>query len=207
MPNESPQTIIFIQGGNTYASYDEYIQHLTNVPVDTETLFRKKWRHTLGEVLGDGYAVLSPHMPNKDNARYLEWSIWFEKYLPLIPKDIIVIGHSLGGLFLSKYLSEHTIDKTIRGLFLVCPPFNADSNDSYNLVDFSLSPEKLAHISNQAQSIFHYHSTDDPIVPYAESQKYRAALGGSHFIHRALQGRGHIWGEEFPEIIDDIKSL
>ena len=206
MTDVSTKTIILIHGGNTYISYEEYLTHLHDKKVSIESLFKKDWKHTLGTTLGDSYTVLPLRMPNKDNARYLEWSIWFEKYLPLVPQDIILIGHSLGGLFLAKYLSEHTVNKTITGLFLVCPPFDADSHDNYNLTDFAITQDTLVHIGNQARHIFHYHSDDDPIVPYTESHKYQLALG-IHCIHRALQGRGHIWNTDFPEIVDDIQSL
>jgi len=43
-------------------------------------------------------------MPCIENAKYNEWKIQFEKYLKRTDNDLILIGMSLGGIFLTKYL-------------------------------------------------------------------------------------------------------
>ncbi len=58
-------------------------------------------------------------MPNKTNAQFEEWKIWFEKFIPFLNDGVILVGHSLGGVFLAKYLSENKFPKKIGGVFLV----------------------------------------------------------------------------------------
>ena len=55
----------------------------------------------LQEVLGGEYDVLLPRMPNKNNAKYLEWKIWFERMIPFLNKEIILVGYSLGASFIA----------------------------------------------------------------------------------------------------------
>jgi predicted alpha/beta-fold hydrolase len=47
-------------------------------------------------------------MPNKLNARYHEWKIFFEGILSKLDREdeITLVGGSLGGCFLLKYFSE-----------------------------------------------------------------------------------------------------
>jgi predicted alpha/beta hydrolase family esterase len=65
-----------------------------------------------------------PQMPSPDNAHYNEWLIVFKKLLECIPytEETIFVGHSLGGCFLLKALSDlniscsqfHTIAACVR---------------------------------------------------------------------------------------------
>jgi hypothetical protein len=59
-------------------------------------------------------------MPAKQDADYIAWKIWFEKLFPFLqPENVILIGSSLGTIFLSKYLSENIFPRTIQSLHLV----------------------------------------------------------------------------------------
>ena len=49
------------------------------------------------------------------------------------------------------------------------------------------------------------HSKDDPIVPFKHLELYSEKLSNS--IHRIFNDRQHLNQSEFPEIVDDIKSL
>ena len=45
----------------------------------------------------------------RTNARYEEWKIWFERMIPFLNDNVILVGHSLGGIFFVKYLSENLL--------------------------------------------------------------------------------------------------
>jgi hypothetical protein len=82
---------------------------------------KKRRRMTLQEQLPE-FKVIKPEMPNKDMARYSAWKLWFEKYLPFLDSEkLIVIGHSLGAMFLIKYLGENQFPLSISQLHLVAP--------------------------------------------------------------------------------------
>ena len=63
-------------------------------------------------------------MPLKEDAKYEDWKIYFERYIPFLRNDCILVGSSLGAMFLAKYLSENKFPKKILATFLVCPPFD-----------------------------------------------------------------------------------
>src|SRR5262245_15355781 len=60
----------------------------------------------LQNMLGDGYNVLYPKMTDPENPEYVSWKLSLDKKLASLKGDIILIGHSLGGSVLLKYLSE-----------------------------------------------------------------------------------------------------
>jgi uncharacterized protein len=161
--------IVVLHGGETFDTYQEYLDNLRASKFDFSRLMRKDWKTTLQEKLGDGFEVVLPQMPNKRNAKYLEWKIWFDKIAPLLENGCILVGHSLGGIFLAKYLSEEIVPKKIRALFLVSAPYD-DKDLEDSLADFIL-PTNLNKLSEQIQNICIYHSPDDPVVPVSDFYK------------------------------------
>ncbi len=197
------QQIIVIHGGDTFETYEEYLSFLTTFEVDLESLRKIGWKKTLGTELGDDYEVFLLQMPNKLNAQYQEWTIWFEKYLPLFNEQIVLVGHSLGGIFLAKHLSENKVAKKILATFLVSAPFD-DQDSDFSLASFSL-PEDLGLFATQGGAMTLYYSTDDPVVPFADAEKYRTALPEAEL--KEFTDRGHFTDELFPEIVTDIKAV
>ena len=161
----------------------------------------KGWKEVLGGELGAEYQVIVPQMPNKQNAKYREWEIWFEKHTPFINDDVVFVGHSLGGSFLAKYLAVNRFPKRIAGTILIAAPYE---RGRHMLGDFT-PPESLALFSKQGGTILLYHSSDDPVVPFSELAKYQAAL--PHARVRIFSNRQHFNQESFPELVADIRSL
>ena len=128
--------------------------------------------------------------------------IWFERIIPLLSNNLILIGHSLGGIFLAKYLSENKFPKKLRGAFLVSAPYDDETQDS--LGDFRLE-RSLEQLKNQVTDIYLYHSKDDDVVRFADFESYKKELPNAHA--EAFEDRGHINQEKFPELIRDIKKV
>ena len=102
--------VLIIHGGDSYISEDEYHKALRDRQLRLEW-FREgsSWKKSLQNVLGEGFDVLTPYFPLRENARYEEWKIVFEKLMTIVDDGLIVIGHSLGGMFIAKYLAENEI--------------------------------------------------------------------------------------------------
>lgn len=194
--------VFVIHGGNAFDSYEEYITYLKAKEISLADLQYKDWKHDLGEKLGEDYEIIAPRMPSGNNAKYVEWKIWFEKFIPFLQDEVILVGHSLGGIFLAKFLSEETFPKKIGGVFLVAAPFNTATQHS--LGDFILNHD-LQKLAKQAEQIFLYHSHDDAIVPFSNFEQYIELLPQAN--QRIFDHRGHMNQEEFPEIVQDIQSL
>lgn len=198
------QQILIIHGGTTFDTYEGYLSYLKNKEINLDKLkLRKEWKDTLPENLGENFEVLMPRMPNGTNARYKEWKIWFERIIPLLDNNLILIGHSLGGIFLAKYLSENNISKKIKATILIAAPFD-DEKSGRSLADFKLS-SSLERFTKQGGKICLMQSKDDPEVLFEQLEKYKQVLPNAKTM--VFDDRGHFNQESFPEIIELIKKL
>lgn len=194
-----PQQIFIVHGGEVFKTYEEYLDFLKNYKVDIEKVKYGGWKDYLQDKLGDTYEIIYPQMENYHNAKYEEWKIYFEKFLPFLKNGVILIGHSLGATFLAKYLSKNNFPVKIKAVFFLAGPFNSEY-----LGDFIL-PDSLERIEKQARKIFLYHSEDDPVVPFAELDKYVQKLPGAKKI--IFKDKGHFTLKEFPEFVEKLKSI
>lgn len=195
------QQVVVIHGGDSFKTHREYIHSLRSWPVSLKKFFPKKgWKLNLQSELGPKFLVLQPQMPNKSNARYAEWKIWFERMLPFVHQNVVLIGHSLGGMFLAKYLATTIFPKRIRAVILVAPPHNRTAD----IGDFKV-PKSLHRIAKQTKNIFLFHSPDDPIVPFTEHGVYARALPQATTV--VLKKRGHFSQEKFSELVRLVKKL
>jgi len=191
---------VVIHGGDSFETREKFLDYLKNRGVVRESFLPKHgWKSHLQQLLGEEYEVLSPRMPNKQNAKYDEWKIWFEKMFPFIKDGVVLIGHSMGGLFLAKYLSENELSKKISALFLVAPVYR----DTEDLANFPITDD-LQKVWNQCQNIHIFQSEDDPLVAMAEAEKYQKAWPEAKM--HIFKDRGHFNQENFPELVDEIKK-
>ncbi len=199
--------IIFIHGGNSYSKYEDYLESLRmkiiDDPLDERVM--KKWRTSIREVFADSHEVYYPQMPNGSNARYVEWKIWFERYHEFLRDGVTLIGHSLGGFFLAKYLTEETMPVKVKSVYLVAAPFETDDFDGEDCRDFAFEVGKLHRLAEQVGGVFIFHSEDDPVVPYAHALKYKDALPNAELI--SFTDKNHFKLEEFPEFIEHLKAV
>ena len=196
--------VVVIHGGDNFGTHEEYIAFLKEFAIKSLDFFlHTGWKQSLQDKLGSQYEVIRPEMPNAFNARYEEWKIWFEKLIPLLNPNVILVGHSLGGIFLAKYLSENKISKKILATFFIAAPFDEEDAE-YELLDFNLPPS-LKLLAEQGGKIFLYHSQDDNQVPFSDIYKYQKELPNA--VVRIFTDKGHFNQADFPELISDIKSL
>lgn len=197
--------VVIIHGGNTYTSYGAYLKNLKSEKADKDDFKpsnEKRWRETLDKRLGSRYEVFTPEMPNWMNAKYLEWKIWFEKVMPFLRKGTIFVGHSCGGIFLSKYFAENPDRKQMKALFLIAAPFTDVPKEK--IADFAL-PKSLKRLDKLGSKVHLYFSKDDRIVPFSHFKMYKKELPAAQV--RVFDNKGHFRLKEFPELVKDIKSL
>ncbi len=187
--------LIHVHGGEAFDTHEAYLAFLREHTIDDPMQpSEPSWRDTYAETLGDEWYVIKVRMPSSLNAKYEEWALWFEKYLPYIHDGAVLVGHSLGANFLAKYLAEHTLPFSVGQLHLVAGCFGY-------VAGFAL-PDSLERVTQQCPSIVLYHSHDDTIVPIADLEKYRAALPSAEVV--VLDNRGHFLSGAFPELIARI---
>lgn len=160
------------------------------------------WQSGLQTALGSGYEVMRPQMPNPENPRYEAWKARVEALLAERDRELILVGHSLGGAVLLKVLAENDLGGNIAGLFSVSTPCFGCEDKDWDVPEFALGNDlrKLERIPR----IFLYHSRDDEVVPFAHLAAYERRLPRATL--RAVDNRGHYFNSrDFPEIVDDIR--
>ncbi len=199
------QQVFVVHGGEAFDTYEKYLTYLESYEIDFDVPKTMGWKDNLAEDLGEDYEVIRPSMPSPKNAKYFEWKMWFEKYIPHLRDGVIFVGHSLGGIFLAKYLSEHHLPRDIRATILVAAPYDdSDRSYGYSLADFAVPPT-MEKCTAQGGELYLIHSSDDPVVPYADLGKYTQALPFATPI--VFDDRGHFNQEQFPEIVELIQNL
>jgi predicted alpha/beta hydrolase family esterase len=102
---------------------------------------------------------------------------------------------------LIKRLSKHTSPKSITQLHLVAPARNSKKHPLYT---FASKKKDMKHITKQTQYIHIYHSSDDTVCDYADSELIHSLLPWSQ-LH-TFHDRWHFRQETFPELINNIND-
>lgn len=153
-------------------------------------------------ILQDILAVsIEPPMPFRP--RYEEWKREFERFD--ITKETILVGHSCGGGFVVRYLSEHK-DLEVGHVVLVAPWINPDNNEASetaDFFDFQIDPD----FPSRAKGVTVFVSTDDDPSVLKTVEILQQQVKGLNI--RQFQDRGHFkigvpGGPEFPELLAEV---
>ncbi len=195
--------VFLIHGGMTFKNKKDYIKYLKTRDVSIDE--KKRWSNEyLAEELGKKFHIIRPRFPQPEDSKYEEWKIWFERFIPLLDNNVILIGGSLGGIFLAKYLSENKFPKKILSVYLVCPPFD-DTCIGEDLVGGFKLKSDLSLLEKNCKDITLMFSADDDCVPVEHAEKYRRKLKNSKIIIYKSKN-GHFKISKFPEIVRMIKE-
>jgi predicted alpha/beta hydrolase family esterase len=195
--------ILIIHGGMTFKNQKDYLNYLKNRPIKIEN--RIKWNEKyLDNNLGKNVQIIRPRMPLADNAKYSDWKIHFERHFPYLKDNIILIGESLGGTFLARYLSENKFPKKILSVYLVCPPFDNTILGEDLVGGFKLKSE-LSLIEKQIRHLNLLFSKNDDCVPVSHAKKYADKLKNANIILLDNMN-GHFKVAKLPIIIKMIKK-
>jgi len=206
---DSRKQVLVIHGGNAYSpdEHQKYLDDLaaSNVYLEYKDYQRsRKWKETLGHNLGRGWIVCNPTMPSRDNAKYDAWKVWFENHLEILNPGALLIGHSLGGIFLAKYIAENGLPEEleIRGVILVAATHHGE-NPNATLYSFEL-PNDMSKLAALGPKVTLMHSKDDEVVWWADFEAYKQDLPDATFME--FDSYGHFSVKEFPEIVEVIKN-
>ncbi len=199
---KSKTQIFYIHGGMTFKNKKEYLHFLKTRKVSIDKKMR--WSELyLDKKLGSSFQIVRPRMPLGDNATYNEWAIHFKRFFPQLRNNIILIGESLGGVFLAKFLSENKFPKKILSTYLVCAPFDNTLIGEDLVGGFTLKSD-LSLLEKNSKNLNLLFSKNDDVVPVAHAKKYASKLKNANIvIYKHIPG--HFQISEFPEIVAMIK--
>ena len=189
--------IVFIHCGDSFVSKEDFYGALRSWSYTPNQPERKRWRDWLAAELAATHDFFAPTMPCKENADYRAWSIWFEKIIPYLCEDTILIGHSLGGGFLLRYLTENKLPIAIAQLHLVAPCVD-------EVVGFDINLATWSGFATEVAVTHLWHSSDDTIVPIEQSELFVAKYPTAN-LH-TLTDRFHFLTETFPELLTEIQN-
>ncbi len=195
-----PKTqILFIHGGMAFDNRRQYLDYLKKRPISIKK--KNKWSGDfLDKGLGKKFEIIRPQMPLRENANYQDWAIHFERFFPFLRSDVILVGNSMGGIFLAQYLSEHKFPKKLLSVYLLGTPFfNKRAPHGFRL------KSDLSLLEKNTKNLYLLFSAQDDVVPVEHAEKYRAKLKKAKIIiYKNI--KGHFQVAKFPEIVKLIKS-
>lgn len=149
-------------------------------------------------ILKDIHTVsIEPPFPFRP--RYDEWCKEFERFD--ITPDTILVGHSCGGGFLVRWLSENK-DKKVGRVILVAPwtnPDNYEVSDTADFFNFEIDPDFPAR--TQGTTVF-VSSDDEPSVVKTVNILKEKVNG---LDLREYTDRGHFKTTEFAELFEVLR--
>ncbi len=173
---------------------DEYYE------LDTPSQSNRHWFPWLQKqlILKDVLAQ-TPEMPTPYEPVYEEWEKMFERFD--LNKDTMLFGHSLGGGFLLRWLSEN--DVKVGKVVLVAPWIDPEKIIKSNFFDFKLDED----LASRTEGLYLFASKDDfeDITKSVEEIKSRI----KDLKVFDFENKGHFCFEdlgsgEFPELLDVI---
>ena len=204
------QQVLYIHGGESFNDHGDFLERLRTIdlwhlPKDDGTIPLKKWTSTLAADLGEEFEVIMPPMPNKQNAKFAEWSIWFERHFEYLNDGAILMGCSLGAMFLAKYLSEHDLPFRPKTVFLMAGAYALPGFSDKDCGDFLVAPAVVRELVPKTDKVVIMHSEDDFVVPYAHGVALHEAVPEAEFV--SFADKGHFLVGELREVLAMVQDL
>ena len=135
-----------------------------------------------------GFEVIVPKFPTPLNQTLESWMRVIQKYENKINEDTVLIGHSLGAVFILNYLE--LANKKIKAAFLVAGYHKLLTNEFYELnKTFVYKEFDFEKIRRNCKKFFVIASDNDQYIPL-ETNKELASLLSADF--KVIHNGGHL---------------
>lgn len=138
----------------------------------------------------------SPEFPQPFDPVYESWVEVFEQYD--INEETVLVGHSCGGGFLLRYLSEHP-NVAPKRVILVAPWLDPERELSTSFFDFVIDVELPTRTDLQV-----FVSSDDEDYILTSCERIRQVL--PNVTYHEFIDREHFCTPEFPELLETIEK-
>jgi predicted alpha/beta hydrolase family esterase len=142
----------------------------------------------------------TPEMPVPYHPEYSAWKEMFERFS--LDEDTILIGHSCGGGFIVRYLSEN--DVNVGKVVLVAPWIDPDNFLKNGMFDFSIDP----NLVSKTKGVTIFSSTNDDEEVQKSIEMLKNEVKNLKVVE--FKNMGHFCFEdmktiEFPELIKEFE--
>jgi predicted alpha/beta hydrolase family esterase len=153
------------------------------------------------QLLLKGIEAQTPEMPGFYESHYKAWKDMLECFNP--DEETILVGHSCGGGFLVRWLSEtkQKVDKVV----LVAPWLDPRSVIDPEFFNFEIDP----NIAQKTNSLTIMYSTDDTLDILTSVKTLKSKLENTVFQEFSDKGHfvlGSMKSEKFPELLEVLVS-
>ena len=151
------------------------------------------------QLLLNGIEAQTPEMPGFYKPNYEQWKGMLDRFTP--DEDTILVGHSCGGGFLVRWLSENKVK--VNKVVLVAPWLDPEHNIDPEFFNFEID----SGIVSRTAGLKVLYSTDDFSDILKSIDILKAKLTGAEFIE--FKNKGHfvlssLKSEQFPELLDAV---
>lgn len=152
------------------------------------------------QLLKHDIIAATPEVPNSYKADWEAWRREVERFE--MEPETILVGHSCGGGFWVRYLSEHP-DLKVNKVVLVAPWIDPDSDETGDFFEFTIDPD----LASRTKGLTIFHSDNDmgnvqkSVAVLRENIKnatYREFHKYGHFCYENMQT------DKFPELLEEI---
>ncbi len=165
------------------------------------------WFPWLREKLEEHNVQVSvPSMPNAYSPKLNEWLDYLHQIIGEPDENVFLIGHSLGGPAIFRYLEALPMGKKIGGAVVVAgfaESINAQAVE--NFVTGKWHDEKIKTSSNQITLI---NADDDPYIPMEMAERMKKRFDAHLIVMRNAQ---HICEKagflQLPEALEDLRKM
>lgn len=151
------------------------------------------------QLLLNGIEAQTPEMPGFYEPNYDKWKEMLERFTP--DQDTVLVGHSCGGGFLVRWLSEN--DQKVGKVVLVAPWLDPEKMIDPDFFNFDIDPD----IASKTKGLTIMYSIDDYSDIVISIETLRSNLKGAEF--KEFQNKGHfvlgsLKTEQFPELLATV---
>lgn len=153
------------------------------------------------QLLIQGIHTQTPEMPDAYFPTYEKWSKEFERFD--VNKETILVGHSCGGGFLLRWLTENKV--MVGNVLLVAPWLDPEKSISPDFFEFDIDPGIVLRAA-KLKILVSSDDEEDVLVSVKQIQKSLPNIP-----IRQFEGFGHFTKEEmrredFPELLNELIS-
>jgi predicted alpha/beta hydrolase family esterase len=177
--------IVFIQGGGN-GGYEA----------------DKKLVYSLKNCLGNDYEINYPEIQSKESESDYGWTKQIGQEISGSEDNFILVGHSFGASMILKYLSENSVQKKIKGIFLISTPFWSGNEDWMKGL---ILKDNFADKLPDNVPMFFYHAKDDEEIPFSQFNNYQKKINRANY--REIDHGGHQLNNDLSIVAKDIKDL
>lgn len=129
-----------------------------------------------------------PHFPVRSKASYESWSAVMDKYRSLINEETVIIAHSLGTLFIPRYIAGHQLK--IRAYISVAGYMNYEGRADLEEImkNFYPSEEDFSECEKLISQRYSLYSDHDRMNERAKLIRYADLLNADQIM---VAGAGH----------------